>query len=267
MSRAEPDRGATAALPLSPHAARYNLRDYGGYAVASGGRVRQGLLLRSGQLDDALPADEGLLARLGVQTVIDLRSASEIGQTKAGAYHGFAGRVCTAACEDGVIPHAIKGLIGLGRAEDVAAKMIETYRLLPGSPRFREGLTHYFAALAEPGGATLIHCFAGKDRTGLAVALLHLVLGVHRDDMVHDYLLTNSCGEERIAAGIAVLRRQSAADVREDVLREAMGVRADYLAAALAVIGEEAESPATWVGQVTGLGESGLERIRQVLIA
>ncbi|MBA4081322.1 MAG: protein-tyrosine-phosphatase, partial [Erythrobacter sp.] len=55
----------------------HNLRDYGGYAVAGGGRVREGVLLRSGQHMEASDADLALLDMLDIRTVIDLRGTSE----------------------------------------------------------------------------------------------------------------------------------------------------------------------------------------------
>lgn len=254
---------SNAAASLSPNAARYNLRDYGGYAMADGARLCTGRLLRSGQLDDALPNDRGLLARLGVTEVIDLRSAGEAGNAAELAYAGFAGAILAPQSEDGVIPHAIKGLVRLESPDEVANHMAGIYRTLPGSARFREAISLYFRVLAESEGASLIHCFAGKDRTGLAVALFHLAMGVHADDVMEDYLLTNAAGEERIAAGIATLRGEGDAAVNEAVLREAMGVRPEYLAAALAVIAAETRSPVTWICQLTGLGSANLEEIRR----
>lgn len=251
-----------AAASLSPNTARYNLRDYGGYAMADGARLCTGRLFRSGQLDDALPEDRGLLARLGVTEVVDLRSAGEASIASNLAYEDYAGAILAPRSEDGVIPHAIKGLVRLASPDEVANHMVGIYRTLPGSVRFREAISLYFRALAESDGASFIHCFAGKDRTGLAVALFHLAMGVHADDMMEDYLLTNAAGEERIAAGIATLRGQSDIDVNEAVLREAMGVRPEFLTAALEVIAAETMSPATWICQMTGLGSADLEEIR-----
>jgi protein-tyrosine phosphatase len=256
---------------LSLNAGRYNLRDYGGYRAASGGRLRRGVLLRSGELDNILPEDHGLLARLGVGSVIDLRSANEIAESRSPAFAGFAGAVRMADSEDGVIPHAVQGLMRLTAPDQVSGRMISTYRLLPQSPRFRQGLGLYLDVLENGDGASLIHCFAGKDRTGLAVALFQMMAGVHQDDVMAEYLLTNATGEERIASGIAKLKRQADPAirdaVRDDVLVEAMAVRPDYLASALAVIAAENASPAAWIAQATGIDKQRQERIRQRFLA
>lgn len=241
---------------------RYNLRDYGGCAVVGGGSLKRGLLLRSGQLDEVLPEDHGLLLRLGVAAVVDLRSSSEIEDPPSAAYAGFSGPIHLADREDGVIPHAIEGIVRLASAGEVAARMVALYRRLPASGRFRQSMAHYLGALDQAKGATLVHCFAGKDRTGLAVALVQLALGVHPDDVMAEYLLTNAAGEQRIAAGLAVLRRQSGPEAREDVLREVMFVRAEYLDAALREIVAQSKSPAAWLGQAAGLDAAQLDRIR-----
>jgi protein tyrosine/serine phosphatase len=66
-----------------------------------------------------------------------------------------------------------------------------TYAELPYQPAYVDLFTRYFGALAALPGSILIHCSAGKDRTGILAALTLNLLGVHRDDIMHDYLLTN----------------------------------------------------------------------------
>ena len=245
----------------TPHAARYNLRDYGGYAARDGARLRRGVLLRSAQLDGALPGDEGLVARLGVAAVVDLRGESEVGHAPPPAFDGYAGPIHFAASADGLIPHAMRHLGHLQTPADVHARLTNVYANLPDSARFRESLAHYFAALAEAQGATLIHCFAGKDRTGLAVALFQLLAGVHADEVRAEYLLTNAMGDERVAAAAHVLQRSSDVPIPAWLLREAMGVRAAYLDTALAHIDAAHGGAAAYVAQATGLTPAALDGV------
>jgi protein tyrosine/serine phosphatase len=69
--------------------------------------------------------------------------------------------------------------------------MVEEYARLPFDPAHLELFSATFRALADGDGPVLIHCAAGKDRTGLLVALIHHALGVGADDIMADYLLTN----------------------------------------------------------------------------
>src|SRR5690606_16029481 len=65
------------------------------------------------------------------------------------------------------------------------------YRSAPFEDAYLDLFARYFRALAEADGAVLVHCAAGKDRTGMLCALTHHIAGVHQDDIAADYLLTN----------------------------------------------------------------------------
>ena len=245
----------------SRHAASYNLRDFGAYRTRSGAMLRQGLLYRSGQLDVVTPEDHGLVARLGIGEILDMRSHSELGSAPPPALEGFAGRILMATAPDGLIPHAMAGFAGMSSLNEVGAHVRKVYRALPLSPRFIESLKLLFDMLARPEGAVLVHCFAGKDRTGLGVAIVHHALGVHPDDAMADYLLTNAQGEERIASGIRVLRRQVSATMSEALLREMMMVRSPYLDDALAAIDAAHGSLGAYLATQIGLSEADIEKI------
>ena len=245
----------------SRHAASYNLRDFGAYRTRSGAMLRQGLLYRSGQLDVVAPEDHGLVARLGIGEILDMRSHSELASAPPPALEGFAGRILMATAPDGLIPHAIAAFADMRSPDQVDAHVRTIYRALPLSPRFIESLRLLFDMLARPEGAVLVHCFAGKDRTGLAVALVHHAFGVHPDDAMADYLLTNDQGEERVASGIRVLRGQVPSEVSEALLREVMMVRSEYLDDALAAIDATHGSLGAYLATQIGLGEADIEKI------
>lgn len=241
------------ALAGSRHAATYNLRDFGGYRAKSGTLLKQGKLYRSGQLDNAYPEDRGLVARLGIGQILDMRSQSELTTAPVPALDGFDGPILLASAEDGLIPHATRALIGMTAPAEVIAHMQGIYRALPFSIRFMESLRLMFDALAAPEGGVLVHCFAGKDRTGLAVAMAHHVLGVHPDDAMSDYLLTNAMGEERVAAGVSVLRRQLPDTVSDVLIVEAMAVRVEYLQQALHAISDVHGNLDAYLAECIGL--------------
>ena len=257
----------SAAHALPADAADFNLRDFGGYGTRSGARIRTGLLYRAAELDRAGPGYHALLTQLGADHVVDFRGDAERESDRGPAFNGFAGTVLTADVEDDTIPHALGALFNAAGAGAVAAQMMSVYAALPFSPRFRQALGLWFQALDRGNGASLVHCFAGKDRTGLAVALLQLMLGVNRDDVFHEYLLTNAMGAGRLAAGIAGLRRQASAALDDSMLHEMMLVRPDYLATALAEIRQAATDPARYVRSVSGLDDRALARLEARLLA
>ena len=98
----------------------------------------------------------------------------------------------------------------------------------------------------------MVHCVAGKDRTGFAVAVVHRLLGVHEDDLMHDYLLTNSAGkiEERIAQGGDVIRARYGAEIHDDAIRTLMSVNPIFLDAALTTVRRDHGDVATYAEAV-----------------
>ena len=169
----------------------HNLRDYGGYRTADGAHVKTGLLFRSGHHADASDSDLETVAALDLAHVIDLRGDSERARHKCKRPEGFAGEVLYFEGETaGLAPH-LEAAEGGVDAAGAHAAMVSLYGALPDRTGLNWVLRRYFEALASGKGASLVHCAAGKDRTGIAVDLLHHMLRVHPDDAMHDYLLTN----------------------------------------------------------------------------
>jgi hypothetical protein len=190
-----------------------NLRDVGGLRTDDGRAVRSGVLLRS---DAPRPGDAAIPAP-HPSTVIDLRSAKEI---------------------DGTV-HPLDAVadvhhVGLGESlapERVAVTPAEerdlawAYRLIVLEATAE--LARIVRIVASASGPVLVHCAAGKDRTGIVVAVLLRAAGVRRDEVMADYLRTNDNLDRlwaRLAAAGAHLPSNS------DAL---FGVDARVLAAAL----------------------------------
>ena len=177
-------------LPLS---GIHNFRDYGGYP-ATGGRLKQGLLWRSGQHCGAQADDLAKVHDLGIVTVIDLRGDSERERYPCLRHDEFSGDVLfapgeTAGMHGRAVHEEFKSEIVT--AQDAHAAMTRLYATLPWRPVLVGTMRLYFDALAHRRGPSLLHCLAGKDRTGVAAALVLLALGVPRDVVLADYLLTN----------------------------------------------------------------------------
>lgn len=247
-----------------------NFRDYGDYATAAGRRIGPGRLFRSGHQAQASDADLDRLGALGLATVVDLRRPSERRDQPSKRPAGFVGAVIESGHDDGgEAPH----LTFLRTAEltpDSGRRfMTDTYRRLPFEPAHLDLFARYFRALAEVGGPMLIHCAAGKDRTGLLAALTHHLLGVCPDDMVEDYLLTNTAVDlERRAPGVArQLRAMTGRAASHAAVVAFLGVEAAWLEAALAEIAAVHGSTDGYLEQALGVDARLRDRIGERLTA
>ncbi|MPZ80224.1 MAG: protein-tyrosine-phosphatase [Actinophytocola sp.] len=173
-----------------------NARDLGALPTEGGGRTRPGRLLRADNLQDLSPADiTRLVDELGLTTVIDLRSTNEVTSEGPGP---LAAVDAVAHVHLSVLPES------LGMT-DAAAEALATNRqraierdpsdlllsfylgYLEDRP---ENIVGALRAIAGAPGAALVHCAAGKDRTGVVVAMALTVAGVPRDLVVADYAAT-----------------------------------------------------------------------------
>lgn len=256
----------------------HNFRDYGGYAVAGGGRVKRGLLWRSGQHHGATDADLARIDGLGLAAVYDLRSEHERGLHPCRRPEGFAARIVTVAGDTRGVAHEInaphveagaRAAQGPRRRDAASSResMRRSYQTIAFRPTLVTMMRSYIADHAGLDGGSLINCMAGKDRTGFAVAMLHTALGVHADDVMADYLLTNTAGdiEARIKAGGTAIR-SSIGELEPDVLRVLMGVEPDYLYTAFAAITERFGSIETYLEHELGASEEVREKLRARLV-
>ncbi|KHK91144.1 tyrosine-protein phosphatase [Novosphingobium malaysiense] len=247
----------------------HNFRDCGGYAVSGGGRLRRGVLWRSGQHHGATDSDLVKIAALGLASVFDLRSSKERDSHPCRRPQGFEVKVFCG--EDPVrrhAPHIAAAQTPRERtAQTTHESLVRNYRAICFRPELQAMIGRYLAHLSEGHGPSLVNCMAGKDRTGIAVAMLHLAVGVHRDDVMEDYLLTNTAGdsEARIAAGAETIRAV-AGQLDDAVLRVLMGVQPEYLETALEAVEEHHGSVDTYLEEALGLDAVTRDRLRAELL-
>jgi protein-tyrosine phosphatase len=199
-----------------------NFRDLGGYPGKEGRLTRWGQLFRSNHLGHLTDADIAVLSQLGLKSAFDLRGAEE--------------RLPTMCRHEGITVHSLpiepvtmavlRERLATGKpitTEETAEIMRESYRnyVRHNTASYRTLFRH----LLDDTAPLVIHCTAGKDRTGFACALILKSLGVADDLVVEDYLLTNQY-YRRAEAGLS-------SDL-PDVVRNVLGsVEASFLRASL----------------------------------
>ena len=247
-----------------------NFRDYGDYASTAGRRVVAGRLFRSAHHARASEADLQRLAGLGLAAVVDLRRPGERRDQPSRRPPGFAGQVIESAHDDGREAPHITFLKTADLTVDSGRRfMTETYRALPFEPAHLDLFSRYFRALGEADGPVLIHCAAGKDRTGLLAALTHHLLGVHRDDMIEDFLLTNAAVDlsGRAPAIAKQLEAMTGRPAAHDAVVAFLGVEPVYLETALAEIAVRHGSTDGYLEQALGVDAALRHRICERLAA
>ena len=226
-----------------------NVRDLGGLPVAGGGATRRGRILRSDFLVTLDRSDrERLLGRLGLRRVIDLRTPAEV-EAYPGPWE-----------EAGVdVVRAAFPLDPAFSASDVDG-MIALYASFLEPPA--TAITTALAALLDvEEQPTLIHCAAGKDRTGVLVALALELVGVEREAIGIDFALTR----ERMPRVIERLEVETGR-VRASTLPEVMyGAEATTILAFLDRVDERFGGVAAWAAG-RGIEAAAIERFRAAMV-
>jgi len=220
-----------------------NFRDLGGYRTSDGRVVRWRQIFRSNHLGDLTGADIDIVRAVGLRCAFDLRGREE---RMAAACRLEEITVHQLPIEPTVVA-ALRARLAAGSLSTADAREImrECYRsyVRLNTESFRT----LFAHLLQDQAPLVIHCTAGKDRTGFACALVLHALGVPDDVIAEDYLLTNRLYRRDPASGT---------EFPEEV-REAIGsVESSYLAAAFEAINADYGGLEGYLKGGLGLGES-----------
>lgn len=219
-----------------------NFRDLGGYPGQDGRPVRWRRLFRSDHLGALTADDHARLAPLGLVKSFDFRGRAESASTPS--------------VLPGVTPHllAIEPTVVQRMQEMVAAGqrlnaatavdlMEALYRSLVNDQAHR--FAEFFEQLLQADAPVVFHCTAGKDRTGFAAALILLALGVPRDLVLQDFLLTNALYRHPPLPN---------SDTPADALAVLWRVQAGFLDAALQSVDAEHGGVDRYLSQRLGLG-------------
>jgi protein-tyrosine phosphatase len=244
-----------------------NVRDLGGLPTEDGGKTADGRLLRSENLQELSPADIAtLVGEIGLTTVVDLRSSDELASEGPAPLDGVAG---VRHFHHPVLPEAGSAT----DASDVLLTRADRDRSrYPADPicghylGYLEDRPDQVAAavrsVAQSEGAALVHCAAGKDRTGVVVAVALSAIGVRRQAVIADYAATG----ERIGPLLARLRRSPTYE--DDISSEpdeSQRPRPETMAAFLEQVDSRYGGAAQWLAG-HGFGHDDLQLLRARLL-
>jgi protein-tyrosine phosphatase len=250
-----------------------NFRDIGGYPTADGAIVAKGKIYRSQVVAAPTEADHETLRRIGVRYVCDLRGARERANTPSRWPEGVA--PVERNLDIGVDVRAgaerlLALLIEDPTAAGVRRMMTLNYSLLPQA--FADGRLKLFLddLLDGDNFPAVIHCTAGKDRTGFVCAMVLTALGVPEDSVIDDYMLTERFidFDTMMTNSAHYLKAITGDRISPDdaMLRMLCGVSPDYLAASFAVIEEQYGSVDGYLEETAGLDAAKRERLRELML-
>ena len=214
----------------------HNFRDVAGpgYALHPTGSMVRGLVYRSTTLSVG-EDDLGVLERLGVSTIVDLRTGDEITRQPdvipAGADYlaidVLAGNTSAAAFTG----------VGTFSVEDARRETAIMYERFVLGDEERTGFGRAVSAVARSAGPAIVHCTAGKDRTGWTSAVLQLLAGVREEDVIADYMLTRELSVDFVNSIRAYVRAEM--PERLDAIDVLIGVEESNIRRSLTALDSE----------------------------
>ncbi len=236
-----------------------NFRDFGGYRTRDGAVVRPGKLFRCGSLARIPAENMQQLQQLGISTICDLRRVDE-----------------AEASPTTNLPESIKRVhipIAPGSSEMLRESFSDQNARAEDRIHYMEHMTRELVrdhqqdyaklveALLATEGGFLVHCSAGKDRTGFSALIILAALGVPNDTIIHDYLLTNEAGELFAFMGPRIAEYYGYAIDHESLMAVA-GVRQEYIEAIYAELEESYGGLAAYL-EAIGITSEVKKQLRQ----
>ncbi len=249
----------------------YNFRDVGGYHTQDGSVIRKGLIYRSGSLDKASDSDLQKLSKLGIRTVCDLRTFQEKERwpdrfprnSHVKALH-FPIKV-SSHNESPFIFQLFSLLFGEARKLNYAQATEDAYREYVTD--FGREFSQILKLAAEASNLPmLIHCTAGKDRTGFACSLLYLMLGLPQETILADYLLTNQYLKQFKMETLSKLKMFFLLGISREKFMPLLDARSEYLLAAFDQIHREYGTIDSYFQDALGIRAEERIRLQEVLL-
>ncbi len=229
-----------------------NFRDLGGYTTADGRSLQWRRLFRSDHLAGLSAADLQALAALKIGHSVDFRGANEC-VVQGYAWPQFQRH---AFMVEPTVVQRTQELLAAGHqltAADTVGLMQDTYRsfVRDNADRF----ARLFQLLLQSDAPLVFHCTAGKDRTGWAAALILYALGVSREQIMEDYLLTNVHYQRPVAA--------VAGRLPEEVLEVLWRVQNAFLDSALELVDRDHGGMDRYLAEVLGMDRAARAQLAQ----
>ena len=246
-----------------------NFRDLGGYLTEDGKRTKWGKLLRSAAHDSITDADAALLQKMGLKTVIDYRTTPEVADHPNKEVAGVVYRRIS-PMEN---PNATNTLdvtqsMQMKSAEDAIAMLTGINKMLAADAYCNSVYREVMNVVMDPAQVPFVqHCTSGKDRVGVGSATILMALGVPRETIMEDYLLSN---ENQISASKLGSGASSAGmEITPEMMKMFAAltkVHKEYLEAFFATVDAKFGGTEGYLKQGLGLTDEDLARVKELYL-
>ncbi|MFD0898686.1 tyrosine-protein phosphatase [Loigolactobacillus binensis] len=262
----------TASLQALPITSGSNFRELGGYQNKAGQHIKYHKVLRSGMLATLNQADLTYLDQYGMRIDVDLRSADEVQKSPdklpTNTVYKYLPVFDYDQTQNSETLHQLEAEYQ-GDPQRGHQRMLKVYHNLIADQHAKQIYHQFFEILlanTNDGEATLFHCAAGKDRTGMAAVFFMTALGIDQQTIKTDYLLTNTIAAPHINARLAELKANQASANTIANIRSLLSVHAEYLATALQQIKAEAGDLNNYLHEGLKLSDHDLKELRQIYL-
>jgi protein-tyrosine phosphatase len=234
-----------------------NFRDVGGYRTSSGKWVRMGVAYRADSLDKLTPEENATLQALGIKVICDLRTDAERAKAPDVVVPGTTVVIDDVSGDNAeqaaATEQVIRDALAAGDAETVKNEFADIQVDLPLAEGARAAFGSVLQRLSDRANLPMVlHCTAGKDRTGWSTAALLTALGVPRDTVAADYLLSNEAAKVRYGAL-----------VDDPAYSYAVGVKPEYIEISFGAVDDEYGTFANYLRKGLDVDAATLARLRK----
>ena len=243
-----------------PFTGAHNFRDLGGYKTSDGKTVKWGKVYRSDNLHSLTDEDLKYMERLNIKSVVDFRSDEERNEEPDRLTPDMTPILLPIKFEpEGVTENLTRDLT-FGNLD--SSNLLRDFNIILVK-EFTEEYREFFRHIVDNGGEPfLLHCTAGKDRAGFGSAMILTVLGVPREKIIEDYLLTNTYVSDHVDRKLLETELKTFFRADSDNLRKINLVEERYIQAAFDTIDSHWGGMDQYISEGLNLTEEDIDKIR-----
>ena len=247
-----------------PFTGAHNFRDLGGYKTEDGRALKWGKIYRSDDLHLLTDEDLKYLSRLNIKSVVDFRSDEERESEPDRLNPDMTQLLLPIKfqpeeLDDETLKNLMKNLT-FGTLD--SSNLLRDFNIVivkDFATEYKKFFRHVIENNAEP---IVFHCTAGKDRAGFASAMILTVLGVPREKVIEDYLLTNTFVKDHVDSEMLEIELKTFFRADTDNLRKINLVEERYIQAAFDTIDSEWGGMDNYISGALGLSEEDILKLK-----